>query len=230
MSIVKLCWSGGKDSTASIILHKRNSDYIKAVYYIPMLTDEIPLITKRHYNFILDAVEFLKSENTIFYRANGITYYDHVHTIKTRGQYKGTARGIALGFGFCGFRDRSKRYALDNINIGDFDYTDIGIAVDETRRLSQLSYEKRSILADEGYSEKKAKELCRAYGLLSPVYESGNRDGCVICPNANDQRLKEWAQDYPQGKQILLEIEKEFNGPKDVIYRDGSKWSNHMDK
>ena len=193
MSIVKLNWSGGKDSTASIILHKQNFDYIKAVYYIPMLTDDIPLITKRHYDFILNAAEILEDESTTFNRAFGVTYVEHAHSVRTRGPYKGQMRGIGLGFGFCVFRDRSKRKALDNIDVGMFDYVDIGIAADEKCRLAQLSYYKRSILAEKGYTESMAKELCFSYGLLSPVYQYGNRDGCVICPNSRDGRLKEWS-------------------------------------
>ena len=52
MDIVKVGWSGGKDSTCAVMLHLEQGDYVKAICYIPMFTKEIPLITKRHYEFI----------------------------------------------------------------------------------------------------------------------------------------------------------------------------------
>lgn len=43
MDVVKLSWSGGKDSTASLLTHLELGDVVKAVYYIPYLTPDIPL-------------------------------------------------------------------------------------------------------------------------------------------------------------------------------------------
>lgn len=50
---VKISWSGGKDSTAACYLHLEAGHNCKIVYYVPMFDDEIPLISKRHYDFIL---------------------------------------------------------------------------------------------------------------------------------------------------------------------------------
>lgn len=33
---VKISWSGGKDSTASVLLHLERGDNCKVVYYIPV--------------------------------------------------------------------------------------------------------------------------------------------------------------------------------------------------
>lgn len=46
MNVVKINWSGGKDSTASVILHINEGDKCIVVCYIPMLTIDIPLIAK----------------------------------------------------------------------------------------------------------------------------------------------------------------------------------------
>lgn len=227
MDIVKLNWSGGKDSTASLLLHRESGHIIKAVFYIPMLCDDIPLITKKQLDFMLSVVDRYNDNQCSFTRANGISYLDHVYTIKKRGPNSGQRRGLGLGFGFCLFRDFSKKKALNCVDVGVYDYVDIGIAYNETRRLKQLDgIKKRSILFERGITEEHAFEICKRNECLSPVYDGAFRDGCVICPNARDNRLKEWACDYPLGREILLEIENEFNGPKDVIYRDGRKWSN----
>lgn len=44
MAIVKFNWSGGKDSSCALKLHLDCGDYVKAVCYIPMLNDKIPLL------------------------------------------------------------------------------------------------------------------------------------------------------------------------------------------
>lgn len=38
MSIVKVAWSGGKDSTCAVMLHIKRGDKVKVVCYIPMFT------------------------------------------------------------------------------------------------------------------------------------------------------------------------------------------------
>ena len=42
--IVKIGWSGGKDSTCAVMKHIERGDKVKAVCWVPMLTKEIPLI------------------------------------------------------------------------------------------------------------------------------------------------------------------------------------------
>ena len=43
MSVVKIGWSGGKDSTCAIMKHLERGDLVKAVCWIPMLTKEVRL-------------------------------------------------------------------------------------------------------------------------------------------------------------------------------------------
>ena len=231
MDTVKLSWSGGKDSTASAIIHGERGDKIKAVYYIPYLTDGIPLITRKQFDFMQEAIAVLSDRYDFHaFKARGISYYEHVTRVLTRGPRKGEIMGFGLGFGFCLFRDYSKRKAIEKCNVGLFDYEEIGIAFDETKRLNQLSAKKRSIIAANRMTESDCFELCARHGLLSPVYEyRGMRDGCVICPNCNDGRLREWAQDYPEGVEILKDIERICEGVgKGKIYRNGEKWSDRI--
>lgn len=54
----------------------------------------------------------------------------------------------------------------------------VGIAIDEPTRLTRLrGSNKVSLLEKYGYTEEMAYELCKRNGLLSPLYEIGNRGG-----------------------------------------------------
>lgn len=230
MAIVKISWSGGKDSTASVILHQQAGDECKIVYYIPMLTDTIPLIRKAHYEFIQDAVGLFTQSGLLCYRAYGLSYEDHVTRVLTKGPRKGQIMGYGLGFGFCIFRNYSKLRALNGVNVGYFDYEDIGIAADEYRRHGQLTQAKRSILFERHITEARAREICIERGLLSPIYKDTGRDGCVICPNATPQVIQQWARDYPDGVEVLKHLEHiaDTYASKSKIYRDGTKWSDRL--
>ena len=50
-------WSGGKDSTCGAYKHLYRGDLLKAVCYIPHFTEDIPLINKEHYEFIIGQAE-----------------------------------------------------------------------------------------------------------------------------------------------------------------------------
>lgn len=207
--IVKQNWSGGKDSTAAAILHYFNGDHVKAVIYIPFFVDKIPLISKQHFDFIQSAKIKLETKfDTEVAIVTGISYYDFCLSVRARGKRK----GIPFGFPsyvskYCYFRNYSKIKALENAAIGYYDYEDIGIAADETKRLSQLNNTKRSILYEHGITEKTAFEICKEYGLLSPNYESEERDGCVLCPNAPRKRVENWLRDFPQAREKLIELQ-----------------------
>lgn len=66
----------------------------------------------------------------------------------------------------------------------------IGIAADETHRLGQLSDYRRSPLAEAGWTEEMCYDWCKENGLLSPVYERSNRDGCWFCPKQPIAQLR----------------------------------------
>ena len=89
MATVKVGWSGGKDSTATVLLHLERGDKVKAVCYIPMFTKEIPLILKDHYQFILNTADYFRSLGAEVYIVTGITYVEYVLRRATRGKNKG---------------------------------------------------------------------------------------------------------------------------------------------
>lgn len=228
--IYKVNWSGGKDSTAAAMLHLHAGHEVKMVYYIPYLVEGLPLIMPEHYEFIMRTAQAFYDAGAKMYQAQGVTYKQHTEHLLTRGKHKGLHMCIGLGFGFCQFRDRSKVKALEKIDVGNYDFIDIGIAYDEEKRKKQLTGIKKSILCERGYTEEMARAMCATHGVLSPVYSEGKRDGCAICPNAEKGRLQRYCAAYPQARKILLDIEAACKAerPECTPYRGGKWFSDYI--
>ena len=207
--VVKVSWSGGKDSTCAVMLHLLRGDTVKAVCYIPMFTDTIPLLLKDHYEHILRTADKFRAMGAKVHIVSGMTYYDFVHKRSTRGKFKGRA------FGFppfvkrrCSFKRDSKIKALQEVDVGYYDYEDIGIAADETERQNQLNDRKRSILCELGISEREAARCCKAMGMYSPHYALFKRDGCTLCPHAKASERALWFEQYPDAIPIVIELQE----------------------
>ena len=88
----------------------------------------------------------------------------------------------------------------------------VGIAADEEDRLKRLDGKtKISLLAKYGYTEADAAELCKKYGLYSPVYEFSARNGCWFCPNCRNGEFAEFKRKHPDLWQRLLDLGKTEN-------------------
>lgn len=88
----------------------------------------------------------------------------------------------------------------------------VGIATDEKKRLKSLEQSgKISLLADYGYTEQMAEDLCRKYGLLNPIYQYVKRNGCFFCPNAGREELYLLYRNSPSLWKELLELSKTDN-------------------
>lgn len=206
--IVNVSWSGGKDSTCAVMLHIERGHKVKAVCYIPMFTPEIPLISKKHYEFILNTAERFRSLGADVHIVSGLTYWDFFHRRSSRGKFKGRIFGFPCYIaGKCDFQRESKRKALESCDVGGFDYRDIGIAYDEPNRQSQLNSDKRSILVEMEYTEEMAWNYCRERNLLSPHYKHAKRDGCALCPNAKKEERTRWFKDYPEAIPLVIELQ-----------------------
>lgn len=207
--VVKISWSGGKDSTCAVMQHIKLGHKVKVVCYIPMFTETIPLIAKAHYEFILRAADLFRSQGAEVFIVTGLTYYDYVTHRSTRGKFKGRAFGFpSFNRGQCGFKRDSKLKALAQCSVGAYDYEDIGIAADEYDRHAQLTSQLRSILCELGITEQAAKQYVKSYNLLSPHYDLRNRDGCVLCPNAPASERERWFRDYPEAIPLVLELQQ----------------------
>lgn len=226
MAVVKIGWSGGKDSTAAILLHLKRGDKVKAVCYIPMFTKEIPLIQKDHYQFILNTADYFRSLGAEIFIVSGITYYDYVLRKSTRGKHKGQIFGFPCFIrGQCGFKRDSKIKACNECDVGYYDYESIGIAWDEKSRHNQLNDKLRSILVEEKYTQTDCALLCLDHDCYSPVYDNRKRDGCALCFNAKADERKRWFLDYPEAFNILLHLQDVVKTEKPDVYPlRGFKW------
>nr|DAT64276.1 MAG TPA: phosphoadenosine-phosphosulfate reductase [Caudoviricetes sp.] len=211
-------WSGGKDSTASIILaheHKEPLDLIifSEVMFDKDISGELP----EHIEFIKDKaipqfeewgyqVKILKDEKT---------YMDYF--LKKFERSKTSERnGKKYGFPMmnrCVINSRCKmppiRQFWKSLN---YDYTQyVGIAKEEKVRLERLVKTKNtiSLLKKYNYTEKDAFELCKKYNLLSPVYEFTKRGGCWFCPSASPAELRHLYNNHKGLWNKLLDLENE---------------------
>lgn len=210
MAVVKIGWSGGKDSTCAVIKHIERGDKVKAVCYIPMFTKEIPLITKKHYEFIRSTADYIKSlGGEVYFADKGVTYYEYVTHVAIKGKRKGKIFGFpVIGAGMCGFKRDGKLRALSLVDVGEYDYEGVGIAYDEIKRQAQLSDRLRSILYELKITQTDAAVFCKEKGIYSPTYAGRKkRDGCALCYNAKEEERQEWFHDYPEAVPIVIELQ-----------------------
>lgn len=209
METVKVSWSGGKDSTCALMMHLEAGHKVKAVCYVPMLTAEIPLILKNHYEFIINTAERFRGMGAEVFIVSGMTYVDFVKDVKRSGVHQGGYKGFPYFLrAKCSFKRDSKEKAIRQCEVGYYDYEDIGIAADETERKGQLTEKKRSILCENNVTENDAFLYCRDRELLSPHYETGKRDGCALCPNAKAKERQLYFADFPQAFSIVLDLQE----------------------
>lgn len=206
---VKVNWSGGKDSTAAVILNIAEGYDVVAVCYVPMFDQKTPLIMPYHLQFLQEAAARFRSLGVDVHFVHGITYTDFVLKKTTRGKNAGLIHGFPLPYaGWCAFARDSKIKALKDIYVGAYHWEDIGIAFDEQDRQKQLSVRKRSILVSKHITENEARQICIDNGLLSPLYAVRNRDGCCICPHASLTELRDWFDAYPGSREKLHELQE----------------------
>ena len=204
-----LSWSGGKDSSASIILcHEQgipldgvifsevmfdlsrnisgeNPEHIKWVY-----ETAIPIIERMGYKVIVlrSKLDYLYNFNTIFQKSK---------TPERNGKKHGWLMG-----GRCW----ANRLKVDPIrsflkSVGEYQQI-VGIAADEQERLKP---NQRSVLIERGVCEAGTYPICRKYNLLPPTYEEEDRGGCWFCPNSSIEDFARLAREHPE---LWAELEK----------------------
>ena len=213
-------FSGGKDSTATIILaHEHNEPLDKIIFSEVMFDKNISGELPEHIDFILNKckplfegwgyeVKILHSEYTY------MDCFNHITTRSRKPERNGKRNGFPMA-GRCIINDRCKIKPIkDFIKTKDPKQITqyLGIAIDEPKRLERLKDEKTiciSLLEKYRYTEKMAYELCEKYNLLSPTYDFTPRGGCWFCPNARYCELKHLRTYHRDLWQKLLDLEKE---------------------
>lgn len=212
-------WSGGKDSTAAIIL-----DHIHGLPPSTVVFCEVMYDKKRGISGELpEHIDFVKNVAAPKFREWGFRvdliqsetdYMENFYHViqKSRNGNNGKMRGFPLS-GRCTINrdckmkpiyDYYKRTGLEKSEITQY----VGVAVDEPERLERLrGTNKVSLLERYGYTERMALELCEEYGLLSPSYQFTTRGGCWFCPNQRVSELAHLKEAHPEYWSELLYLD-----------------------
>lgn len=238
-----LSWSGGKDSTASVILaHTNNIKIDLIVISLPYFDKEKQIYADHplHIKFIFEkAIPVFESWGYKVKVVSSDKDYKYWF-FKKRGnkcknkKYNGKFYGWLLG-GMCKMNGEKvnpiKRFEK-SLNESGWQSI-VGIGVEETERIERLHKRKNqiSILEQYGYTCKMAKELCEEYGLLSPLYDMGGmRQGCFFCPNAHIEEFAKLQKHYPELWQELLDLNKLYQQDSSQFVSQGFKYGTSFDE
>lgn len=222
-------WSGGKDSTASIILAHLKGEPLDTIIFAEVMFDtytsgENPC----HIDFIMHKAKPLFESwgyEVIIVRSKR-TYLDCFHHVIRRPvmhmEHRGMKHGFPLTGACCIKRDLKIRPMEDYYkSLNSEKYVQyMGIGTNEPKRLNAMhkDFHKVSLLEKYGYTTVMAKELCEEYDLLSPVYELSRRGGCWMCPFAKLEEHREIRKLCPEAWAAFVALENET----DLAYY---KWS-----
>ena len=218
-------WSGGKDSTASIILAHENNEPLDLIIFSEVMFDkdvsgELPEHMEFVKNKCIPLFERWGYETKILHA--DLTYMDIFLREPKKGKRVGSGlkTGIPMA-GKCQVNRSVKVLPIKRfLKVYEEKTEYIGIAIDEQKRLAGIASDsnKISLLEKYGYTEQMAFDLCKKYGLLSPVYEFSSRGGCWFCPNARDSELRHLRKNHRDLWDRLLELENTPN-------LTGNKWN-----
>lgn len=189
-------WSGGKDSTAAIILDHIHGLPPSRIVFCEVMYDrkngisgELP----EHIDFVKNVAipKFTELGFTVDLITAETDYLENFFHIisKSRNGNNGKMRGFPLS-GRCTINRDCKLKPIHDYykrnGLKPSEYTQyVGIAIDEPERLERLrGTNKVSLLERYGYTEKMALELCREHGLLSPTYQFTSRGGLLVLPES----------------------------------------------
>lgn len=223
-------WSGGKDSTASIILAHEYGEPLDLILYSEVMFDlkhDISGELKAHTQFIREkAIPLFESwgyEVKIVRAQKDFLdeFYSVIEKPRKYQEHKGMYRGFP---GNCCHirRDLKIKPAQDYLKTITEPITQyMGIAADEEERLVSLErYHLFSLLDKYNLTEEDAFAICKKYDLLSPCYELSERGGCWFCPYAKLKEVAAVKKDMPDvwARYVSLENEKNLVNPKWNIY------------
>lgn len=216
-------WSGGKDSTDTIILAHEHGEPLDLIVFSEVLFDKKNNISgenPKHIDFIMNVAKPLFESwgyEVIILRAN-IDYLDVFQRIiehpRKHMEHKGKKYGFVIS-GMCSVKRECKMKPLEEFysKMAEPIMQYVGICADEKKRLTSLhtADSKISLLEKYGHTEKMAMENCRKYGLLSPIYQFTKRSGCWFCSNAKLCEHEELRKRDPDTWYRFVELENDPN-------------------
>lgn len=238
-----LSWSGGKDSTASVILaHEHNIPIDMLVISLPYFEKakgiyaDHPLHIKWLFETAIPTFESWGYKVKIVSSDKDYKYW----FFKRRGyncknpEYNGKLYGWLLG-GMCKMNPEKVEPIKKFVKTLDEQgwQSIVGIGIEETKRLARLHNRPNEtrLLEKYGYTCEMAKQLCKKYGLLSPLYEMGGlRQGCWFCPNAPIKELAKLKKNYPHLWGELLELNELYKQDKSQFVAQCFKYGMTFDE
>lgn len=218
-----VAWSGGKDSTASIILAHENNEPIDSIVFAEVMYDlkrDISGENPEHIKFIREVAKplFESWGYPVYILRAKKDYRDFFNRIIMHPRKHIEHKGMKFGFplsGLCGVKRDMKLKPINDFykSIQEQVIQYVGICVDESKRLESLHKQsgKISLLEKYGYTEEMAKQKCEEYGLLSPCYQYSKRGGCWFCPNAKLAEHRQIKRLYPEIWDEFIALENEQN-------------------
>lgn len=219
-----ISWSGGKDSTASIILCYENGIHIDGVVMCEVMFDhsrnisgEDPIQIEWIYNTAIPIIEKQFGYKVIIVKSKSdyLQEFNHVIQNSKNPERNGKKVGFLLS-GMCAANSKLKMRPLSNFFKHHRPYEQIvGIAADEPERLERLKHKRkknrRSVLAEFGIEEAQTFDICRKYNLLSPIYDNNLRTGCWFCPDQSEPKWAKLKKEHPELWEELKKLSKTPN-------------------
>lgn len=228
--------SFGKDSLAMLLL---------------ILEHHLPLDEVIFYDtgMEFDAIYQTRNKVVEILKLNGIKYTELKPTMDFESKmykypHESRKGEIKQGYGWCGGLCRwgttEKLRAIENYCKGEEVHQYIGLALDEPLRLARIGANKSSPLAELGYTEKMALNLCYSYGFdwletkgcADPVrlYDILDRVSCWCCRNKNLKELYNYKIRLPYYFNRLIELEEIIGEPmkKPYYLKDRFKETNQL--
>lgn len=219
---IYISWSGGKDSTASIILAHLDNLPVKGVIMSEVMFSNEENISGEYPEHIKwvneDAIPYIENKMgfPVIRLKSDKDYLDLFNHRITRSKNPdriGKKNGFVIPSmcAVCSYLKMGpiRRWRKEHVNYIEI----VGIAANERERLERLFAQpnKLSLLYKHNMTERGALELCDKWGLLSPTYVNKKRGGCWFCPNNNLKLLNE---NHPELIKKLILLEKD----PDLVY------------
>lgn len=223
-----LSCSFGKDSIATALLALQHGEPLdELVYCEVMFSETISGELPEHTRFIYDtAIPYFEQRGipTRILRSEK-TYQSCFFHVVSRGDSKGKLSSFPL-VGRCSIqrdcklppiREYQKSLPPDTVQY-------LGIAYDEPIRLARLKPGQVSIMQKYKVTESDAWNMCRAEGLLSPLYQYSHRGGCWFCPNASMSELRHLYHAHPDLWQLMMKLQSTPNKATEKFNRSYTLW------
>ena len=209
-------FSGGKDSTAMLLMMVENSMPIDEIIFC-----DTGLEFEELYSHIGQVEKYIGRKITILKPDRGFEYWLLEHEL-VKGKHKG-----CKGYGFPSARIRwctnrlkeevIKKYLKKYKDYNIVEY--VGIAYDEIKSVKNKKYP----LVDNKITEKMALNYCYSKGFnFNGLYDKFDRLGCWCCPLQSLSALRKLKKYYPSKYKKIIEWEKQLKHQREEENRTDS--------